>query len=276
VFVANGSSGAVVTGLVIGVILAAQAVGWGADGEIGDGVDDTPGAQSAPETDDGESPEREHPTSVEGGLAGPPSAVQTDGTITSTGRRGRTIALTFSTGPDPWSTPRVLDILDKHGVDATFCVLGTVAREQPELIRRIASEGHALCDQGLLLDFGLATRGDERIKQEIGLTLDAIVAAAPAATVPFFRAPGGGFSPRLNDIAASYGQVPLGWSIEIADAPGPGTRAIIDSVMDRVESGAVMLLRDGGGEDRPDTVAALDDLIEQLDAAGYEFVIPAP
>ncbi len=274
---ANGSSGAAVTGLVIGVILATQAVDFGASDEGGDGVDDTAAAQSTPNPDEpaasdeptasdepaasGQGDEPAYPTSVEGGQAGPPSVVETDGTITSTGRRGRTIALTFSTGPDPGSTAQVLDLLDEHGVDATFCVLGANAREQPELIRRIAAEGHALCDRGL--------------GQEIGPTLDAIIAAAPAATVPFFRAPGGDFSPRLNDIAASYGQVPLGWSIDIADSAGPGTRAIVDSVMDRVEPGAVVLLRDGG-QGRSGTVAVLEDLIIDLHDAGYELVIPAP
>lgn len=276
---ANGSSGAAVAGVVIGVILATQAVDFGAGDEGGDGVDepsaaqstsqpDEPAASDEPATSD-ESSEPAYPTSVEGGQAGPTSAVETDGTITSTGRRGRTVALTFSTGPDPTSTPAVLEILAEHGVDATFCVLGANAREQPELIRRIAAEGHALCDHGL------DQASDDRIAQEIGSTLDAIIAAAPAATVPFFRAPGGDFSPRLNGIAATYGQVPLGWSIDIADSAGPGTRAIVDSVMDRVEPGAVILLRDGG-QGRSGTVAVLEDLIIELHDAGYEFVIPAP
>ena len=132
-----------------------------------------------------------------------------------------------------------------------------------------------LCDQGLGHDVGLATRSDDRIRREIGLTLDAITATAPRATVSFFRAPGGDFSSHLNDIAAAYGQVPLGWSIDIADSAGPGARAIVDSVMDRVEPGAVILLHDGG-PGRSTTVAVLDILIGELHTAGYAFVVPAP
>jgi peptidoglycan/xylan/chitin deacetylase (PgdA/CDA1 family) len=278
--VANGSAGAVVTGLVIGVILATQAIDFGAGDEGDDGVDDNPAAQSESQPDGSDSDvsddsddsdESEIPTRVEGGQAGPPSG----GVITSTGRGGRTVALTFSTGPDPGSTPEVLDILDGHGVDATFCVGGTSARAQPEVIRRIAAEGHALCDQGLGDDVDLSTRSDDRVQREIGLTLDAITAIAPGATVSFFRAPGGGFSTRLNDIAAAYGQVPLGWSVDIADSAGPGPRAIVDSVMDRVEPGAVILLHDGG-PGRSTTVAVLDILIGELHQAGYAFVVPAP
>ena len=265
----NGSAGAIVIGLVIGVVLATQAIDFGAADEGGDGVDDSPAAQSQP--DDSDDFDRTTPTRVEGGQAGPPSS----GIITSTGRPGRNVALTFSAGPDPGSTPEVLDILDGHGVDATFCVWGTNARAEPELIRRIAAEGHALCDQGLGHDFDLSTRSDDRIRQEIGLTLDAVTATAPGATVSFFRAPGGDFSTRLNDIAAAYGQVPLGWSIDIADSAGLGARTIVDSVMDRVEPGAVILLHDGD-PGRSTTVAALDTLINELHQAGYEFVIPAP
>lgn len=270
---ANGSAGAVVTGLVIGVILATQAIDFGAGDEGEDGVDDNPAVQSESEPDGtDDSDQTEIPKRVEGGQAGPPPS---GGIITSTGRPGHTVALTFSAGPDPRSTPDVLDILDGHGVDATFCVNGTNARAQPELIRRIAAEGHALCDQGLGHDFDLSSASDDRIRQEIGLTLDAVTATAPRATVSFFRVPGGDFSTRLNDIAAAYGQVPLGWSIDIADSAGPGARAIVDSVMDRVEPGAVILLHDGG-PGRSTTVAVLDILIGELHDAGYAFVVPAP
>lgn len=274
---ANGSAGAVVTGLVIGVILATQAIDLGIGDEGDDGVDDNPAAQSESQLDGSDSDvsddsdDSEIPTRVEGGQADPSSG----GVITSTGRGGRTVALTFSTGPDPGSTPEVLDILDGYGVDATFCVGGTSARAQPELIRRIAAEGHALCDQGLGYDVDLAIRGDDQVQREIGLTLDAITGVAPGATVSFFRAPGGGFSTRLNDIAAAYGLVPLGWSVDIADSAAPGARANVDSVLDRVEPGAVILLHDGGSG-RSTTVAVLDILIRELHRAGYEFVIPAP
>ena len=76
---ANGSAGAVVTGLVIGVILATQAIDFGAGDQGADGVDDTPAAQSQPDGSD-DSDTTEVPTRVEGGQAGPPSG----GIITST------------------------------------------------------------------------------------------------------------------------------------------------------------------------------------------------
>ncbi len=54
------------------------------------------------------------------------------------------VALTFDDGPDPETTPRILEILKQEGVRATFFVVGTKLKQQPELARRIVAEGHAL------------------------------------------------------------------------------------------------------------------------------------
>jgi peptidoglycan/xylan/chitin deacetylase (PgdA/CDA1 family) len=59
-------------------------------------------------------------------------------------RRARGIALTFDDGPHPEYTPRVLDELHRHGISATFFVVGREAARYPELVRRIVAEGHAL------------------------------------------------------------------------------------------------------------------------------------
>ena len=56
----------------------------------------------------------------------------------------RVVALTFDDGPDPQTTPRILDILRQEGIRATFFVVGTKLKRYPELARRIVQEGHAL------------------------------------------------------------------------------------------------------------------------------------
>jgi peptidoglycan-N-acetylglucosamine deacetylase len=61
-------------------------------------------------------------------------------TETSGGR----IALTFDDGPDPRTTPPVLDTLREHGVKATFFVVGSQVEENPGLLRRIVREGHTI------------------------------------------------------------------------------------------------------------------------------------
>ena len=194
------------------------------------------------------------------------------GVIQHTGAAGPTVALTFDDGPSEY-TVEVLDILDRHGVTATFCVVGESAKAHPGLVKEIASRGHTLCDHTLTHDLTLSDRTEEQVRGEIGGTLDIIRAAVPEAEVPFYRAPGGNFSAEVIRIAASYEQQPLGWSVDPRDWTDASTHEIRTAVLKGVSPGSIVLLHDGGG-DQSETVAALDNVITKLRAAGFEFVIP--
>ena len=58
------------------------------------------------------------------------------------------MALTFNDGPDPSVTPRLLDLLDEHGIPATFFFSGAAARQHPDLVRRAAAAGHEIANHG--------------------------------------------------------------------------------------------------------------------------------
>lgn len=277
---ANGSTGLVIVGVVIGVVVAAQAdrvdfdridlpearstVAVGsADGVATSGS--TGGSNGAGAEQPADGPIGESPSRAGHGLDTPGVIRSVDG--------GRVVALTFSSGPDPTYTPQVLRILERHDVRATFCVTGEDVRSNQIVVQNIAAAGHTLCSQGDTQDFQLAQRDDVEMQQALRGALDAIEDAVSAASVPFFRAPGGGFSPELNQIAETYGHDPLGWSVDPSDWENPGARAIVDAVLDAVEPGSIVILHDGDG-DRSDTVAALDPLIVELRSAGYEFAAP--
>jgi peptidoglycan/xylan/chitin deacetylase (PgdA/CDA1 family) len=72
------------------------------------------------------------------------AAVPRTRVIASLPRGNRTVALTFDDGPHPEWTPRVLDALARQGAQATFFVVGARAELQPDIVRRIAAEGHAI------------------------------------------------------------------------------------------------------------------------------------
>jgi peptidoglycan-N-acetylglucosamine deacetylase len=265
VLVSNGS-GAVVTGLVLGVLMA-LVVGE-IEGSTAD-LDSTATATDAPTgVDAGTDPAANSADNTELGLFVP-------GVIRTTGRSGQTVALTFSAGPDPRYTPEILAILAAEDIKATFCVVGSAAEEQPDVIRQIADGGHVLCNQTANDDFDLASRDEETQRAEIGGAQAVIRAAEPNAAVPFFRAPGGSFSPELVDIAATYDMASLGWSVDPQDWTMPGAAAIQSRVVDAVEPGSIVVLHDGGG-DRTETVDALAGIIDELMAEGYQFVTPAP
>jgi peptidoglycan/xylan/chitin deacetylase (PgdA/CDA1 family) len=195
-------------------------------------------------------------------------------------RTGRHVALTFDDGPDPTWTPQVLDLLARYHAKATFCLVGANARANPDLVRRIADEGHALCDHTMHHDEQLPAKPAGVRKAEITDCRDAINAAAPDARVRYYRAPAGNFShsgdpdpDTVQRIAARLGMQPLAWSIDTEDWTRPGVDAIVSAVR-RAGDHDVVLLHDAGG-DRSQTVTALGRVLPWLVDHGYEFDLPA-
>lgn len=68
------------------------------------------------------------------------------GPITHVSTNDRVAALTFDDGPHPEYTPRLLDLLGRHGAKGTFFLLGRAAVEHPDIVRRIAEEGHTVAN----------------------------------------------------------------------------------------------------------------------------------
>lgn len=181
------------------------------------------------------------------------------------------VALSFDDGPDPRWTPRILRALRQAQVRAVFCVIGRQAARYPSLIARIRREGHVLCNQTWDHDLRLAGKPDARILANLRRTNDALARSGPAPS--WFRAPGGGWSPRLARLARRERLTPLWWSVDTRDwqqPPVPVMRAI---VVRELHPGGVVLLHDGGGN-RERTLELLRALLRQLPAQGYRFVVP--
>jgi peptidoglycan/xylan/chitin deacetylase (PgdA/CDA1 family) len=203
--------------------------------------------------------------------------------IRSTAHAGRFVALTIDDGPDPAWTPRILDLLGEHGVQATFCVVGWRVRSYPKLVERIHDEGHLLCDHTVNHDLYLRRRDPDTIEAEIRGGLAAIRAVVPDSDVRWFRAPGGNWSQLLVDIAARAGMKSLGWTVDPRDWERPGSGVIVQRVFSQLRPGGIILLHDAGGStgalpgsgDRSQTVQALRVLLDELPRRGYRFDAPA-
>jgi chitin deacetylase len=87
----------------------------------------------------------------------------------------------------------------------------------------------------------------------------------------WFRAPGGGLSPTVIAEARKLHEDVVGWGIDTGDWRRPPAWRIVSRVLNNAESGAVVLMHDGGG-DRSATIAALPTVIRKLRARGYRFV----
>lgn len=154
-------------------------------------------------------------------------------------------ALTFDDGPDPELTPRILEVLAEHGVQATFNVMGWNALRHPDLVRAVVAAGHELGNhtwthQDLAFQSTLQTRRQlERGREAIERT---------AGVRPrFFRPPRGNLTGSAIQSAAELGYDVLLWSVTRGSA-GVGTPAsVADHLARTVAPGDVVALHDGIG-----------------------------
>jgi peptidoglycan/xylan/chitin deacetylase (PgdA/CDA1 family) len=173
------------------------------------------------------------------------------------------VALTFDDGPHPVWTPLLLDHLRAARVRATFCVVGVKAWRYPMLVRRIAREGHTLCNHSWDHDVALGIRPESVIRTDLVRTDEAIRRAVPGIQVRYCRQPGGRWTPALIRVALDLGMVALHWTVDPRDWERPGAEAIVRRTLNQARPGAVILLHDGNG-DRSDTVNACPYLLGQL------------
>lgn len=186
------------------------------------------------------------------------------------------VALTFDDGPDPEWTPKILDILKKKRVTATFFILGTQAQHYPDLLERIVREGHEVGNHTYTHQ-NIAEAGDQEIELELNATTRLIEAVTGHSTA-YFRPPFGidGTPTQPGEVRAlrvirSLGYLTVAESIDPNDWERPGADAILDRVKQQRDRGAVILLHDSGG-DRSQTVAALPGIIDYLRSRGDSLV----
>jgi peptidoglycan/xylan/chitin deacetylase (PgdA/CDA1 family) len=186
---------------------------------------------------------------------------------------GRAVALTLDDGPDPEWTPQALDVLRRHHVHVTFCMVGPRALAYPGLVQRVVAEGHRLCDHTVHHDTTMDRKPFAFQESEIEGALAIIEQASGGARVYYYRAPGGAFTPYSRALAARDAMRPLGWNIDTKDYECPGVSAILRTLQDEIGNGPVILFHDGGGY-RGQTVAALDLALTWLQEQGYTFSFP--
>ncbi|MEU2618544.1 bifunctional polysaccharide deacetylase/glycosyltransferase family 2 protein [Streptomyces sp. NPDC007157] len=186
-----------------------------------------------------------------------------------------TIALTFDDGPDPVWTPRVLDVLRRHHVHATFFVVGTQVVAHPELVRRIVAEGHQIGIHTFTHP-DLSRLAPWQRSLELRETQLAVAGAA-GVTSALLRPPYSSENDALDDAdwsvlkqADTAGYVTVLSTLDAEDWQRPGTARVLANATPHGKAGQIVLMHDAGG-DRSQTVAALNTLIPRLKARGFQF-----
>lgn len=202
-------------------------------------------------------------------------------TVIGTPGHGKLLALTYDDGPNPRWTPELLELLARHGVKATFFVVGKYVEREPELVRRTLAAGHAL---------GNHTHSHTSIlrlsKEEIASELRRCAAAVDSAGCAFTELPDGRLCrppygrkrPAALRAVRDEGYVPVLWSVTCWDW---SRRATADTIWrhatKQTRGGDVILLHDGDGDhgfdvERGGSLVATERIIERYGGEGYEFV----
>jgi peptidoglycan-N-acetylglucosamine deacetylase len=178
------------------------------------------------------------------------------------------VALTVDDGPHPEWTPRLLDLLARHEIRATFFLIGGEVRAHPGLARRIVAEGHSIGNHTMHHPERFGALPKAELEQEIVDAQRCIEDVTGVATT-WFRAPYGSWTPLVLERLRAHGLRGVDWSFDPEDWSEPGA-AHVARVVGGSGPGDIVLCHDGGG-DRSGTVEALREVLPALLDRGTRF-----
>lgn len=179
----------------------------------------------------------------------------------------RYVALTFDDGPDATQTPPVLDLLHARGITATFFVVGNKAEVQPELIRRMVAEGHALGLHSYNHANTFPLLSTRRMTADLQHTHD-ILQRITGSDIRLFRPPFGVTNPTVRRVVKQLQLQTIGWSVRSLDTITNDINRTMRRIRRQLHPGSIVLLHDK----LPNTVALLTQLLELLEKENYTIV----
>lgn len=189
-------------------------------------------------------------------------------------RGSKQIALTFDDGPNDPHTLKLLEVLAKHSVHATFFMIGCYVRQRPDIARAVAQAGHVIGNHTFTHPL-LIFRSAELTRTQLADCRQALQDAIGDHS-NLFRPPFGGRRPETLRIARELGLETAMWNVTGYDWNAPPAAVIEKKVVEQMRGGDVILLHDGShramGADRAQTVMATENLIRRYKDEGYEFV----
>ena len=179
------------------------------------------------------------------------------------------IALTFDDGPHPTLTPRILEILDRYGIKATFFVVGINAENYPEALKSVAKKGHEIGNHTYSHNL-LKSIPKEKIEKEISDT-EREINKIREYDLKLLRPPCGFYDERLEKIAMDKGSKIVLWSIDTLDWSHASAKNMSRKILKNAKDGDIILFHDyvSGEYNTPE---ALEIIIPILLEKGYEFV----
>lgn len=180
---------------------------------------------------------------------------------------GKYVALTFDDGPSASVTPEILNILSRHGVRATFFVLGENAARNKGILARAAAEGHEIASH-TWSHVNLIKASQEQIISQMDRTA-AVVQEVTGRKPALMRPPYGATNKHIIDLMMDrYGNPSVLWDVDTVDWKHPGVSVVIDRAVNQARNGSIILLHDIHAS----TLQAVEGVVEGLLNRGFHLV----
>lgn len=173
------------------------------------------------------------------------------------------VALTFDDGPHPVYTERLLDGLKERNVKATFFLIGKSADKYPDLVKRMAEEGHLIGNHTMdhvQLNHQTYEKALEQIRKS-----NQVISQITGQTPRYIRPPFGEWSKELEE---EVDMTAVLWDVDPVDWKVKNTETVVKRILKNAGEGDIILLHDVYGT----SVDAALEIIDQMRAEGYEFV----
>lgn len=178
----------------------------------------------------------------------------------------KVVALTFDDGPHPMDTPRMLDLLDRHGVKATFFLMGRNVDRFPDVAREVLTRGHEIGNHSYSHP-KLVFMWPSQVREEIERTDQALRRIGVTGPI-HFRAPHAAKFVILPWVLTRMGRMNVQGDVDPEEWKRPPAPVMIRSVLDQVRPGSILGFHEVLGAR---TLEAVDAVLTTLQAQGYQF-----
>jgi len=182
------------------------------------------------------------------------------------------ISLVFNAGAGYGSAPAIVETLRERSVRTTFFPLGWWAEREPDLVRRIAADGHEVASHGHRV-FDLTSVSDAEVLADLGRADEVISGITGHTTRPLWSPSAGYRDARVRRLAASLGYRPIYWTVDSgdwrADATAEGVRR---RVLDGAVNGAIIVMHLDSPRTRDVVAPVVGEIVDGLRARGFRLV----
>lgn len=182
----------------------------------------------------------------------------------------KVLYLTFDCGYENGNTEAILDALKKHGVSATFFVVGHFLETAPDMVRRMAEEGHTVGNHTYHHPDMSKISDKESFKKELDQVAELYREVTGLDMSMYYRPPQGKYSEQNLQMAKELGYRTYFWSLAYVDWKAddqPGHQEAFDKLLTRVHPGAIVLLHNTSKTNGE----ILDELLTKWEEMGYSF-----